>query len=149
MVRRISHIVLRLLLALALVSGAVVASPRDIARGGDEPRDQPVGVLQATGETRVVFDQTGTQVWAVVDGWDLDQYLFRDASPLNFAIDVDRDFGPVDADGHPVSGNVLFGLTGRISLRVFDVDDDAPTNPEVDEVYINGYLLGTLTGAND
>lgn len=71
-------------------------------------------------------DQSGTEVWEVSDGWDLDQYLFRAGSPLNFAIDVDRGFGPVDADGHPTAGNALFGLTGRLTLRVFDVDDDAP-----------------------
>lgn len=105
--------------------------------------------LEASGETRTAPDQTGTLVRAVVDGWDLDQYLFRAASPLDFAIDVDHDFGPVDAAGHPTPGNALHGLTGRITLRVFDVDDDAPSAPEVDHVYVNGVLVGTLSGADN
>jgi Tol biopolymer transport system component/pimeloyl-ACP methyl ester carboxylesterase len=43
----------------------------------------------------------------------------------------------------------LFGLTGRITLRVLDVDDDAPVGPEVDILYINGTEVGTLSGADN
>lgn len=139
----------RLLVALTLAGTTVVGVPPPTAQGGDIPKENPIRVLQGTGETLRWVDQTGTEVWSVFDGWDLDQYLFRPSSPLNFAIDVDRDFGPVDGDGRPAPGNALFGLTGRITLRVFDVDDDAPVGPEVDELYVNGFLAGTLSGAND
>jgi PKD repeat protein/pimeloyl-ACP methyl ester carboxylesterase len=139
----------RACLALVLGLGSLATGSGAPVWAADEPEDQPLQLLQAAGETRTVPDQTGTLVRAVVDGWDLDQYLFRDSSPLDFAIDVDDDFGPVDGAGHPAPGNALHGLTGRISLRVFDVDDDAPTAPEVDHVYVNGMLLGTLSGAHD
>lgn len=139
----------RLFLALTLAGVTVIGSTPNPARAGDVPIEQPVQLLQAAGETRTYVDQSGLEVWEVSDGWDLDLYLFRGGSPLNFAIDVDRNFGPVDGDGHPAPGNSLFGLTGRISLRAFDVDDDEPVVPEVDEVYINGFHIGTLSGADD
>jgi len=129
--------------------GGTLAVQPTKASAADEPRDDSVSLLQTGGETRTYEDQTGAQVWAVSDGWDLDQYLFRNASPLNFAIDVSRDFGPVDADGHPAPGNALFGLIGRVTLRVFDVDDDAAVGPEVDVLYINGTEVGTLSGADN
>lgn len=142
-------VAVRAFLAPVLVFGSFAAWSAAPARGADEPREQPLQLLQASGETRTVPDQTGTLVRAVVDGWDLDQYLFRDASPLDFAIDVDDNFGPVDSAGHPVPGNALYGITGRITVRVFDVDDDAPSTPEVDHLYVNGELLGTLSGADN
>ena len=147
--KRSTGVATRMLFVLVIGCGSQFTGSAAPATAADEPREEPVQTLQATGETRVVNDQTGTQVWAVVDGWDLDQYLFRAGSPLKFAIDVDRDFGPVDSEGHPVPGNLLFGLTGRISVRVFDVDDDAPSTPEVDHLFLNGELLGTLSGANN
>jgi len=92
-------------------------------------------------------------VYRVDDGFDLDQYLYADGSPLDFSIDVGRDFGPVDVIGRPAAGNALFGKTGRITVRLFDVDDDyagTDQKPELDKMVVNGTTLsGFLSGAND
>ncbi len=144
-----SKVALRWVLAWIVGLGGAFATQPSDAVGADEPRDELEVLLQASGETRTYEDQTGAQVWAVSDGWDLDQYLYRAASPLNFAIDISRDFGPVDADGHPALGNTLFGLSGRITVRAFDVDDDAPVGPEVDILYVNGTEVGALSGADN
>lgn len=76
------------------------------------------------GATSFYLDQTKTGVFRVDSGFDLDRYMYRSNGPLDFSIDVSGNFGPVDAAGHPVAGNVLFNKTGRLTLRVFDVDDD-------------------------
>jgi len=139
-VGRFVRIAASILAALTLASATLLVTPGPSVRASDPPREGSVAVLQGDGGTFTTRDQTGAEVWQVNSGWDLHQYLYRASNPLNFAIDVDRHFGPVDADGHPAPGNGLYRLTGRISLRVFDVDDDPPPQfgPEVDEVYING-----------
>lgn len=120
--------------------------------GGDEPRPQ-LAALAGSGDTSHYVDGQGIEVWGVYDGYDLDQYLFRSGSPINFSIDLDRDFGPVDGDGHPIVTNELYGSTTKLTLRAEDVDEDyAGTDfePEVDTVWVNGIELnGFLSGANN
>lgn len=48
------------------------------------------------------------------------------------------DFGPVDSDGYPASGNQLFGKRGRLTVVAYDVDDQAssPSPPEYDWLFL-------------
>ncbi len=72
-----------LALALALAASLVLpANPGrvDAASPPDQPRQQPLAVSSGTGETRREIDQAGEEFFSVVDGFDLDQYLFRSSS---------------------------------------------------------------------
>lgn len=160
-VRRLLRPFLVLMTVLAALSTTGIA-PTEAAQApaGERPPERPsqatagpAAAAFAPGETRVRLDQGGNAVYRVDDGYTLDQYLFRSQSPIDFSIDVNRDFGPVDADGHPVEGNALFGKTARITLRAFDVDDKSTRTdvaPERDIVIVNDKTLETpITGAND
>lgn len=152
-----------ILMAILVAQGNPALAPTASAQApaGEQPpvRSNPTAVAgpaaaaTAPGETEVYLDQGGNAVYRVDDGHDLDQYLFRSQSPINVAIDVNRDFGPVDGDGHPVEGNALFGKTARITLRAFDVDDKSTRTdiaPERDIVIVNDEFLETpLTGADN
>lgn len=158
---------LALLLAGVLTAGtswgaAGAAVPAELTTAGptvgDDPSDAPPSTrgaqrrssrmtTSAAGETRLLQDPDGSTVYRVEDGHDLDQYLCRDASPLDWSMDLNADFGPVDADGHPVAGNKLFGKTVKLTMNVYDVDE---ASGEVDHLYVNGTKVGgNLTGAND
>lgn len=148
-------IVLGILLLAGSTAPVVAQAP---AKGaGDQPKPrqarESVAAAATGGQTTTSVDVAGTEVYRVDDGFDLDQYLFADGSPLDFSIDVSRDFGPVDVIGRPAAGNALFGKTGRITIRVFDVDDDysgTDHQPELDKMVVNGTTLpGFLSGAND
>jgi hypothetical protein len=60
--------------------------------------------------------------------------------------------GPVDENGYPTVDSALYGNTGTVSLKVFDVDNKAPGIPERDVVSIGatpdvaGTPIGTLSG---
>lgn len=90
--------------------------------------------------------------WKVTDGYDLDRYVFRSGGPIEFSIRLKKYLGPVDAAGHPVEGHVLFGATVAFDITAWDVDvrctDPCESGfvPEVDEVDLNGTLVGTLDG---
>jgi hypothetical protein len=137
---------------IILVGAMLTPAAPVAARGGDEPIPQLFS-HSGDGETSRFIDQGDVEVFAVQDGHDLDHYTFRSGSPINFAIDVERDYGPVDAIGHPAPGNALFGRHSRLTLRAWDVDETYPgsdVEPEVDRVRVNGVELdGLLTGAND
>lgn len=140
-------------LGLSVALFAALLSPRGAgAEGGDPPQRAGAQAVAGAGDTTVFVDESGARVFRVGDGFELDQYQYADG-PIDFSIDVDRTYGPVDEDGHPTAGNVLFGRTGRITLRVFDVDDDyAGTDvaPELDRLVFNGVTVdGFLSGAND
>lgn len=154
-----------LILAALAATGPVAASGGPAGGPGGEapPRGSEEtarvtatrGVVSASavpGPTSFSLDQTKTGVFRVDTGFDLDRYMYRSDGPLDFSIDLSGNFGPVDASGHPVPGNVLFNKTGRLTLRVFDVDDDfagTSPNPERDVVVVNGTLLpGALSGAD-
>jgi large repetitive protein len=63
--------------------------------------------------------------------------------------DMEVTFGNTDPE-HPIEFNVnvatLPDSTAYITLRAYDVDEE---QGEQDDVYINGHLLGKLTGANN
>jgi len=120
--------------------------------GGDSPRDAPkekLGIPTASSQ-QLGSSSSGTEFspssdddpWVkfkVNEGWDLDQYLFKESSPIDFFIDID-DFA--------LDPNFTY-TTLPLTLAVWDVDYYAPVEPpERDLVKINGHPLGYLTGAN-
>lgn len=146
------------LLSVGLVLAMTVAAPGGLsaATGGDDPGDAPSGgggfSSLSVGDTETFVDQQGNEVLRVADGHDLDQYLYHSSSPLDFAIDIEGEFGPVDQNGAPAPGNLLYGKDVRLTVRVFDVDDDyvGPDEPEVDQLVVNGTTLTEyLSGANN
>ncbi len=135
--------------ALAQVSAGERPPVRSVQAGASGLAAAAAG----PGETDVYLDQGGNAVYRVDDGYNLDQYLGRSESPINFSIDLNRDLGPVDSTGHPVAGNALFGKTARISLRAFDVDDKTVVSgvaSERDLTTVNGEILESpLAGADN
>lgn len=142
----------RSLIAATVIGALLIPSNFALARGGDAPLPQSETISSGAGETTRSLDQAGVEVFAVQDGYDLDQYLYRSASPLNFSIDLSRDFGPVDVEGHPAAGNALFGRHARLTLRAWDVDESyagTDVEPEVDRIRVNGVEIdGQLSGAD-
>jgi hypothetical protein len=152
--------VINLLLTISLIMGigtstitpisiTVSAAPAiQTSNGPDTPQDAPnhsrvMAMTSVTaGETTVKFDPASRKAkFLVENGWDMDQYLFADSSPLDFYIDL-QGYRP-----DPTKSTT-------ITLRVFDVDQiGAPGFPEcrveVDRVFLNGVYLGNLTGANN
>lgn len=158
---RARHQVGRIFGAVALVTtvaamGTATAGATDDQLGDGPPPEQSqlqatVSTAATTGPTVFFYDQYGNGVFAVYSGEDLNRYLYRSGGPIDFSIDVDRDFGPVDADGHPTADHPLAGKFGTVSIRAWDVDDtyDGGTiAPEIDTVTVNGTEIGTLTGAD-
>ncbi len=143
-----------LIAAITAVSMLIPAGGNaNMVSAGDGPSQAAVSeALAAPGPTFIFEDQDGIQVRAVMSGWNLDQYLYRSQGPITFSVDVTSHFGPVDAEGHPVLGNGLFGKVGRLTLRVYDVDDDysgTDFQPERDLLVMNGSTLpGYLAGTN-
>ena len=95
----------------------------------------------AIGATTVKYDAAARKATLRVDdGFELDQYLFSDSSPLTFDIDL-RGIKPPPGEAVP------------LTMRVFDVDQaGAPGNTEcaveVDNVNVNGTHVGQLSGAD-
>jgi pimeloyl-ACP methyl ester carboxylesterase len=173
----------RLLRGMVALVGAALAStlslaPASAATGGtagDSPGDAPTGGATSTvpgavpveSDTGIMshgtcptvsyLDSSGNRVLRVDEGCDLDQYLFADSSPLEFAINLDTYGGPVFGDGSPAPGNEFFDRDARITLRAFDVDDDYPGSDvarEMDQLLVNGHTLeidggGLLSGADN
>jgi pimeloyl-ACP methyl ester carboxylesterase len=110
----------------------------------------PVSAAAPAGQTFAYEDPDGSKVFRIGTGYDLDETLGLSQSPLDFSIDVGLNFGPVDSEGHPAAGNLLFGKAGRLTLRAYDVDENNGPDPEVDKLVINGTTLpGKLEGANE
>lgn len=105
-------------------------------------------------------------------GGDLDQYLFRNQRPdgrLRFNIPITRYyFNPedteieFDSNGFLTQGAVQHAInkgilpeTARLTLRAYDVDEDAAGCPEVDYIFVNNLPVPAsqgqykLSGAND
>jgi hypothetical protein len=114
------------------------AGERYVGNSGDSPYD----LYKSESVSR-------DELFIADTGGDLDQYLYKDRSPLTFHIPVDRFFGEVDADGRLLNLETLIenGVIAReaiLKLQVFDVDDDyqdSDYQPELDKVRINGYEL--------
>lgn len=134
----------------SLVATLMVALvPASAAQAGDEPAlETTMSTTAAAGSTEFEVDGD-TWRWKVDDGYDLDRYLFRDSSPLDFRVSVgiSDDLGPFDAEGYPTPESALYDTDFRLSLRAYDVDED---QGEVDRVTVNGTVLdGQLSGANN
>lgn len=101
--------------------------------------------------TSKYLDASYGVVFRVDTGCDLDQYLYRASSPLDFSITVDRYGGPVTAEGYPAPGNIFLHSKAMVTLRAWDVDE---SSGEVDQLLVNGHPIpppsgGLLSGAND
>jgi pimeloyl-ACP methyl ester carboxylesterase/chitodextrinase len=141
------------LLSLTLPGGELVSAQETPDQPNDAPVAAPAMATAAVGETRRFVDQEGHEVMAVEDGFDLDQYLYRSSSPLDFAIDVEADLGPLDSQGHPAPGSPLYGAIASLTIRAWDVDEAGATGvqPERDLIVVNGNVLEGkyLHGANN
>lgn len=107
------------------------------------------------------FDRFGTpsDSYVVTDrGSSLDQYLYRPSSPISIPIISRRFVGDVAK----LKENQLISNTVQIIIPSFDVDAQTPVSfdcdgdgiddqlrPELDQVYFNGKLIGSLRGGND
>lgn len=105
----------------------------------DAPSHRMATMARSSGETYITYDVAGSKKvkFKVDSGYDLDQYLFIESSPINFSIDL-QGFKPDPSK------------PTRVTLRVYDVDQNGASGipPEVDRVYVNGTYLGNLTGAD-
>ena len=131
-------------------SMAMTSQADQKARGEHPPAASPSRTELSRGRlsaTSAIMSSNGTAAYRVDSGFDLDQYLFRESSPLDFSIDIPDSFGPVDADGHPAPGNALYGKNALLTMRVYDVDQ---AQGEVDHLSVNGAVLpGELSGVNE
>jgi hypothetical protein len=122
-------VVLRL---LGKVMGAGFSNA-EIRISSNDPM-QPLVIVDLSAEHTLsnftTYDNNNNLLQDIPDN-DMDVYLFR-SSPLM-----------------PIEFNIFTNDTaftnGNLSLYVYDIDE---TQGEVDEVYLNGHLIGTLTGAN-
>lgn len=112
-------------------------APREELR---RPETSSIGLSSSSGtEFSPSSDADPWVKFKVNEGWDLDQYLFKESSPIDIYIDVD-DFKPDPTISPPPV----------LTLRVYDVDYDAPVHPqERDLVVINDHAIDFLTGANN
>jgi len=96
--------------------------------------DEPVKIVKATLiknlKNITTIDNENNSLEGIPD-YDLDAYLFNTSSisPIEFNIFI----------------NETQINTAELLIYAWDIDE---TSGEVDEVYVNGHLVGTLTGAN-
>jgi hypothetical protein len=94
-------------------------------------------------------------------------YLLRSQGPIVIDIRTRRYIGPTDAHGYLLNiadlrARGVVGDTATITLPAYDVDETTPPNsdcdadgivdtltPEIDELFLNGEKIGTLTGSNN
>jgi triacylglycerol lipase len=113
----------------------------------------------ATGPRTSPFEPPeASDVMFIVDGaGGLDTgCTFRSGGPLVFDVEITRWVGPVDGSGKLLDPAALIAAgvlspTASIALPAFDVDVNGAPGfpPEVDQISLNGKVLGTLTGDND
>ncbi len=101
------------------------------------------------------------------DSMTIDVYLLRSEGPIVIDVKTRRYIGPTDASGYllNVAGLRARGIvsdTATIAVPAYDVDETTPPNAdcdldgtvdilksEVDELFLNGEKIGTLTGSNN
>ena len=101
------------------------------------------------------------------DSQTIDVYLLRSEGPIVIDVTTRRYIGPTDAHGNllNISGLLARGIVGdtaTITLPAYDVDETTPPNSdcdsdgivdrlksEIDELFLNGEKIGTLTGSNN
>ncbi|MGQ0617080.1 MAG: esterase/lipase family protein [Acidimicrobiia bacterium] len=104
----------------------------------------PAGAIQDPRTTRSVTD--GVTTYRITEGFDLDQYLYRSSSPLDFGFDIDPYMaGATDSSGYPTISHPLYLEEMLLTVFAFDVDEE---QGELDEVWFNGHRLGALSGVN-
>jgi pimeloyl-ACP methyl ester carboxylesterase len=155
--------------------GVSVGTENRLVIGGDRSEDAPVPIetfpsMLSNRSSSLYSGNSGVSPYDLLEsipedelfiadtGEDLDQYLFKERSPLTFNIDIKRYFGEVDSDGRlqnlsAMIENGVIEETAKLRLRVWDVDDDyqgTEVQPERDVVKINGYVLPKpLSSGND
>ncbi len=125
-----------LLNALSNLSGADIAASDDLTGsselGGDWTLETQVGSIEAA-TLQAEYDQLLTGATYVTTSAPGELDVYHNASdPIEFTINVDQ---------APQSGQ-----TATLTISAHDIDEE---QGEVDEVYLNGQLLGTLKGVND
>ena len=101
------------------------------------------------------------------DSSTIDVYLLRSQGPIVIDVKTRRYIGPTDAHGYLLNVSQLrargiVGDTATITLPAYDVDETTPPNTdcdfdgtvdqlksEIDDLYLNGEKIGTLTGGNN
>ena len=101
------------------------------------------------------------------DSTTIDVYLLRSQGPIVIDVKTRRYIGPTDARGYLLNVAALRarGIVGdmvSITLPAYDVDETTPPNmdcdddgtidrltSEIDELFLNGEKIGTLTGSNN
>lgn len=115
------------------------------------------------GNSHFSFNKLGipSDTFIVVDrGVDNDSYQFRnttDEPELTFYLNIHRYVGQIEK----LKANGLISSKAKLYIPAYDIDNasgqrdcdfdgiDDQIYPEVDEVYFNGELIGTLKGANN
>ena len=141
---------------LLLHSAALHAAPSYPAHRGDSPWSF---TAIAEPSSRFVVNDT--------DSNTIDVYLLRSQGPILIDIPLRRYIGPTDADGRlldlaELQARGVIGSSAIVTLPAYDVDDTTPANSdcdadgvidglasEVDELFLNGQKIGTLTGSNN
>lgn len=122
---------------IVLLLSAICLAPNSMA-AGDDPSDARLVHSNsmpplATGEYGTDLDNENNAGSGYADG-DMDVYLFNDDAntPIEFNIPIS-----VDASNSAAT----------LRMDVYDVDTfTEASNPEIDEVYLNGVFLGVLNG---
>ena len=101
------------------------------------------------------------------DSATIDVYLLRSQGPIVIDVKTRRYIGPTDAQGYLLNlaqlrARGIVGDTATITLPAYDVDETTPANTdcdfdgtvdqlksEIDDLYLNGEKIGTLTGSNN
>ena len=101
------------------------------------------------------------------DSSTIDVYLLRSQGPIVIDVKTRRYIGPTDAQGYLLNvaqlrARGIVGDTATITLPAYDVDETTPANTdcdfdgtvdqlksEIDDLYLNGEKIGTLTGGNN
>lgn len=108
----------------------------------------PEAAIAATGgNTKRIYHPDNRVSYHVTDGFDLDQYMWRFEGPLDVSLHIDT-YHPekTDTAGYPLFSHPMHGQTARLTLMTFDVNE---IEGEVDTVYLNGHVLGTLHGVGE
>ncbi|MBI3448824.1 MAG: alpha/beta hydrolase [Acidobacteria bacterium] len=97
--------------------------------------------------TAALLAPTDEEVFGTYEGYNLDQYLTRDQGPIVFPIYVTR----VYSKNRQEYGDI-FAPWPQLVIWAFDVDtfcgNECDGLCEIDNVYLNGYYLGRLTGVD-
>ena len=120
-------ILVLMLLGVVVLLSAIGDKPDDfLIYGGPGSGFEPVDPTSS-----FTTDDNENNALAGIPDFDMDEYLFNydNNVPIEFNIFIE-DIAITDA---------------QLTIYAWDIDE---TSGEVDEVYLNGHLLGTLTGAN-